>query len=170
MLKQFIKPPVYVFIDVENLFYSQRTLGWLISYEKLRNYFKEECDGDVKIFVYTGVDENNTKQRKFIDMLNANGFIVRTKVVKKIRDDRGNVKKWKASLDIEMALEMYKLNEKFATAVLVSGDSDFAIVLDELKSKKKRVLVMSTRGHISKELLERAKYIDLRRLKNQLKK
>lgn len=27
---------------------------------------------------------------------------------------------------------------------------------------------MSTRGHIAKELLDRAKYIDLRKLKNEL--
>ena len=50
----------------------------------------------------------------------------------------------------------------------VSGDSDFAIVLDKLKYKNKRVLVVSTRGRVAKELLERAKFIDLRKLKNEI--
>ncbi|MBI3442906.1 MAG: NYN domain-containing protein [Candidatus Sungbacteria bacterium] len=43
MLHQFIKGRVYVFIDAENVFYAQRTLGWKISYEKLLQYFKREC-------------------------------------------------------------------------------------------------------------------------------
>ena len=43
MLNKFIKGKVYVFIDVENIFYSQRNLGWKISYEKLMKYFKKEC-------------------------------------------------------------------------------------------------------------------------------
>jgi uncharacterized LabA/DUF88 family protein len=67
-----------------------------------------------------------------------------------------------------MALEMIELVEKFNTAILFSGDSDFAIVLDKLKSRAKRVIVISTRGRIAKELLERAKFIDLRKLKNEI--
>ena len=35
MISQFIKLPVDVFIDVENVFYAQKTLGWRISYQKL---------------------------------------------------------------------------------------------------------------------------------------
>lgn len=132
MLKQYIKPPVYVFIDDENLFYTQRTLKWQISYLKLMNYFKKECGEETKVFIYKGIDENNTRQKKYLDMLSANKFILRTKTVKIINDKRGQ--KWKGSLDIEMALEIFKTKEKYNTAVLVTGDSDFAIVLDEIKA------------------------------------
>lgn len=52
MLHQFIKGKVYVFIDAENVFYAQRTLGWKISYEKLLGYFKRECGDDVKCFIW----------------------------------------------------------------------------------------------------------------------
>ena len=168
MLKQFVKPPVYVFIDAENLFYSQRTLGWQVSYTKLMDYFQGECGDSVKVFVYKGVDENNTKQRKYLDMLVAKKYILRTKTVKVINNKRGQ--KWKGSLDIEMALEIYKTKDKYNTAILVTGDSDFATILDEVKSVGKRVIVMSTRGHVAKELLERAKYIDLRKLKGILQR
>jgi len=51
----------------------------------------------------------------------------------------------------------------------MSGDSDFASLLDELKERRKWVIVMSTRGHISKELLDRAKYLDLRKLKGEIR-
>ena len=83
MLHQFVKGRVYVFIDVENVFYAQRTVGWKISYQQLMAHLKRECGGDVKVFVYSGKDEYNIGQLKFLDMLEMNGYIVRTKVVKK---------------------------------------------------------------------------------------
>jgi uncharacterized LabA/DUF88 family protein len=168
MIKQFIKRPVHVFIDAENLFYTQRTLKWLISYEKLMKYFREECGEDCKIFVYTGIDENNNDQRKFLDMLTANGFIVRTRTVKKFKKSDGRYA-WKNNLDMELAFEMVETKEKYQTAVLISGDGDFAVPIVRIKNAGKRIIVMSTRGHISIELLELAKYIDLRKLKEKIK-
>ena len=168
MIKSLVRGKVYVFIDAENVFYAQRTFGWKISYQKLMKYFRKECGKETKCFIYKGVDEANTKQKKFLDMLDLNGYVVRTKVVKKIKKRDGGYK-WKNNLDIELALEMVELKDNFDTAILMSGDSDFAIVLDKLKKAKKRVLVMSTRGHIARELLERAKFIDLRKLKDILR-
>ncbi len=167
MISKFIKGRVYIFIDAENLFYSQRTLGWKISYEKLMKYFKKECGGDVKCFVYSGRDENNTGQSKFLDMLDINGYIVRTKVIKKIRNREGGYK-WKNNLDIELAFEMVDTKDKYDTAVLVSGDSDFATPIDRIKQSGKRIIIISTRGHIAKELIERAKFLDLRKIKEEI--
>jgi uncharacterized LabA/DUF88 family protein len=53
VIGKFIKGKVYVFIDAANILYSQQTLGWLISYEKLMEYFKAECELG-KAIVYTG--------------------------------------------------------------------------------------------------------------------
>jgi uncharacterized LabA/DUF88 family protein len=167
MLGKFIKGRVYVFIDAENVFYSQRTLGWKISYQKLIHYFNKECGDKVKCFIYSGRGEHNTKQLKFLDMLEINGYIVRTKVVKKIRNREGGYH-WKNNLDIELAFEMDDTKDKYDTAVLVSGDSDFATPIDRIKKTGKRIIVMSTRGHISKELLERAKFLDLRKIKAEI--
>lgn len=166
MIKIFIKKPVYVFIDAENLFYSQRTLGWLISYEKLMTYFKKECGSKTKVFVYTGIDENSLSQRKFLDMLSSKGFIVRTREVKKYLKSDG-MYKWKNNLDMELAFEMVETKDKYNTAILISGDGDFSVPIIRIKKSGKRILVMSTRGHVSKELLELSKYIDLRKLKNE---
>ncbi len=165
MLKNFVKGRVYIFIDAENVFYSQKTLGWKISYEKLMQYFKKECGENVKCFVYTGRDENNSGQLKFLDMLEINGYIVRTKVVKKIKNRQGGYK-WKNNLDLELAFEMVETKEKYDVAVLLSGDSDFSVAIERIKKVGKRIIVMSTRGHISRELLEVSKYVDLRKLKD----
>lgn len=92
MISKYVKGKSYVFVDAENLFYSQRDLDWKISYKKLMQYFKKECGKNVRCFVYTGVDEYNRGQRKFLDMLEINGYIVRTKVVKRIKKDDGRYK------------------------------------------------------------------------------
>jgi len=168
MIGQFVKGRVYVFIDAENVFYSQRTLGWRISYEKLMGYLKKECGDEMKCFIYKGVDEFNTGQRKFLDMLEINGYILRTKVVKRIKDRKSGKEEWKGNLDMELAFEMDDTKEKYDTAVLLSGDSDFAVPIDRIKKAGRRIIVMSTRRRISKELLERAKFVDLRKLKAEI--
>ena len=45
---------------------------------------------------------------------------------------------------------------------------DFAPVIDRIKSLGKRIIVMSVKGHISKELLDRAKYVNLKKLRNSI--
>ena len=56
--------------------------------------------------------------------------------------------------------------EKFNTLVLFSGDSDFDYLIKTLKNKNKKVIVISTKYHIAKELITSGnKYVDLRKLK-----
>ena len=163
MLNQFIKGRVYVFIDAANILYSQQTLGWRVDYQKLKKYFERECD--LKgIFFYTGNVGENHKQGLFLEKLKSFGYQVTAKEVKRIQVGR-NTYEWKGNLDVELALDAYRLMEEFDTLLLFSGDSDFSYLLDLLRQKGKKVIVASTRGHISKELLTRAKYIDLRKLK-----
>lgn len=46
------------------------------------------------------------------------------------------------------------------TAVLLTGDSDFVPLVNFLQSQKKLVVVISTRGHVARELIEVADYFD----------
>ncbi|MBM4401841.1 MAG: NYN domain-containing protein [Candidatus Cloacimonetes bacterium] len=76
---------------------------------------------------------------------------MRTKEVKFIRQVNGSVE-LKGDLDIEIAIDVFESLNEFDTAVLLSGDSDFA----------PKVVVISTRPHISRELARAAdKFIDL---------
>ena len=167
MLNKFVRGNVYVFIDAANTFYAQRSLGWKISYEKLMRYFKKECGENTKCFIYAAYDENKQAEQKFLDMLDINGYILRAKALKKIAL-QGNQNKHKGSLDVELALEMVELADKYDTAILLSGDSDFAPPIDRIKKKNKRIIVMSTKGHISRELIEKAKYVNLKKLKKDI--
>ena len=166
MIGQFVKGRIYVFIDAANIFYSQRTLKWRISYERLKKYFEKECNVG-KIFIYTAQDTKRLNQEKFLRMLKNNGFIIRTKPVKQIRIANG-LYQWKADFDVELTMDMLDHLEQYDSAILLSGDSDFAPVIDRVKKHNKLVVVMSVKGHISKELLERAKYVNLKKLRGEI--
>lgn len=169
MISQFIKGKVYIFIDAANIFYTQRTLGWKISYGKLRQYFKEECGENLGLmFVYTAYDSDRPQQKKFLDMLEINRYIVRTKEVKRIRVAKG-IYEWKGDFDVELSMDVIDNLQKFETAVLLSGDSDFAPVVKRMKDNNKRIIVMSAKHHISRELIHLTdKYINLKKLRDRI--
>jgi len=169
MLRKFIKGKVYVFIDAANIFYTQRTLGWRISYEKLKKYFQNECGENLaKLFVYTATDSDRPQQKKFLDMLAINGYVVRTKEVKRIRIAKG-VYEWKGDFDVELTLDAMDNIKRFDTAILLSGDSDFAPIVKRMKDNSKKVIVMSAKHHISRELIEHSdKYINLKKLRDKI--
>lgn len=166
MISKFIKGKVYVFIDAANILYSQQSLGWRVDYNKLKKYFEKECNLG-KLFFYTGKIGTDHKQNRFIQKMKKYGYIVKTKEVKFIKITLDTYEK-KGDLDVDLAIDVFKHMNEFDTCILMSGDSDFAGLVDELKTRGKRVIVMSTKGHISRELIERAKYINLKKLKDQI--
>jgi uncharacterized LabA/DUF88 family protein len=166
MIRKLVKGKVFVFIDAANIFYAQKTLKWRISYERLRKYFKKECNLG-KCFVYTAFAQEDEGQNRFIKMLKKSGFIVRTKPVKRIRITKG-VYEWKGNFDVELTMDVIDNLSKFKTLILLSGDSDFALLLKRVKEHEKRVIVMSTKDHVAKELLEQAKFVNLKKLKEEI--
>lgn len=166
MIRQFITGRVYVFVDAANILYSQQTLGWRVDYAKLKAYIAQECDLK-EIYFYTGKVGDNYKQQSFLKKLESIGYRVRSKEVKRIRVGR-NIYEWKGNLDTELIIDVLKNVAHFDTCLILSGDSDFASLLDELKAQHKSVVVMSTKGHISRELLERAKYVNIKKLKEYI--
>lgn len=84
MIGKFVKGRVAVFIDASNIFYSQRTLQWNIDYKKLIAYLKSECNL-VGITIYFGKKREDKHQQKFLDMLEINGYEVKTREVNTLR-------------------------------------------------------------------------------------
>jgi uncharacterized LabA/DUF88 family protein len=166
MIGQFTKGRLYVFVDAANILYSQHTLGWRVDYEKLKAYFETECDLR-DIYFYTGRIGADSKQQSFLNKLQSFGYVVKAKEVKRIWVTE-NAFEWKGNLDVELTIDVLKNIANFDTLVLMSGDSDFAALLDNVKEAGKRVIVMSTKGHVAKELLERAKYLNLKKLRGEI--
>ena len=168
MIGKFTQGRVAVFIDAANIFYSQRTLGWRIDFHKLSIYMQDETKL-VGLYYYTGNVGSHEKQSAFIRKLESSKYRVTSKEVKFIKVP-GVSDIPKGNLDIELALDAFRSRDTFDTFILFSGDSDFAYLLDLLKQDGKRVIVVSMRGHIARELIVRAKYIALPKLRSVIEK
>jgi uncharacterized LabA/DUF88 family protein len=106
----------------------------------------------------TGRDDgsNHNKSIFRIDKARKCGFIVKTKEIKMVPhfDDRGKFQGTipKCNFDVEITMDMLTKIETYDTVMLFSGDSDFGGLLQYLKSKGKKVVIISTRRGMSSEL------------------
>lgn len=159
-----------IFIDAANILYSQQSLGWKIDYKKLIKYFKKRTNL-IEAYFYSGKITSNKKQSKFFELMEKFGYKVKTKEVKWIKDSKGKILKGKGNLDIELALDLTHTTENYDIAIIFSGDSDFAPAIDFIKNLEKIVIVISTRGHISKELIQTSNlYLSFDKLEEYIKR
>jgi uncharacterized LabA/DUF88 family protein len=168
MISRFVSGKTFVFIDAANIYHSQKKLGWRIDFLKLKKYFEDNTDLG-RIYYYTAYDADYPKQRKFLDLLEIMGYIVRKKKVKFIKDaekEEGGFHK--GNLDVELTIDAVNNRDDFQSFILFSGDSDFEALLKYLRSFRKNCIVISTKDHISIELIEQAKFIDLKKLRDKL--
>lgn len=165
MIQKHIVGRTVVFIDAANLESSVKHLGWWIDYEKLFSYFKDNTElAGIRHYCVRHDDE---RQDKFFTVLKRTGYKLITKPLKVITEAdkfKGDLRK--ANFDVEIALDAYLLSDSFDTLVLFSGDSDFDYLVRRLREKNKKVIVISTKYHISKELIASCnKYVDLKKLR-----
>lgn len=145
---------VAVFIDAANVIYSLRDLGWQIDYKKLRKFFDTRTDL-VDTYFYIAHFDDDLGRKNLLEMLSRKGFIIRSKPVKNINKHGGGILH-KANCDVELAMDVMTTYQTFDTAVLMSGDSDFLPLIEFLQSNSKKVITISTRGHVAKEVVQAA--------------
>ena len=163
-LKNVIRGRTAVFIDAANLSKSVEAARYKVNYRKLRGYFEKICVLSYLGF-YTVAFESKAHQ-DFLKALRAKRYSVITKALKIIWDHKKSSEVRKANFDVEIAVDALDKQEEFETLVLFSGDSDFDYLVRRLKEKGKRVLVISTRYHIAKELIGSCdKYLDVLKFK-----
>jgi len=168
-INNYLKGKILVVIDAANLESSVKSLGWWIDYIKLKNLFDKNKLVEIRDYCVAHYTDN---QNKFFALLKKNGFKLVTKPLKIINApeiERGDIRK--ANFDVEITIDVLERIEKFDTLVLFSGDSDFDYLVRKLRAKGKNVIVVSTKHHISKELIESSnKYIDLKKLRNLIER
>jgi uncharacterized LabA/DUF88 family protein len=145
---------VVVFIDVANVVYSLRDLRWRIDYKKLQTYFNSQAKL-ADIYFYYSTQKDNNGQANLLALLARKGFKLVVKEVKAIKVKNGAYI-YKGNCDVELAIDTIDLLPAYDTAVLLSGDGDFAPLVKYVQRHGKRVVVISTRGHIARELIQAA--------------
>ena len=147
---------ITIFIDGNNLFHAARSVGVEIDYAKFLNFLRGDSPL-LRAFFYTGVDEKAERQQGFLLWMRRNGYRVVEKELKTYADGTK-----KANLDVEIAVDMLSLADKYDTAVLVSGDEDFSYAINAVAYKGVRVELAGFRSNTSPRLIDVAdQFIEL---------
>jgi uncharacterized LabA/DUF88 family protein len=148
------KQKVYSFIDSQNLNLGVRTLGWRVDYKKFRLYLKNKYGVD-KAFIFIGFVGNN--QKLYTD-LQAAGFILIFKPT--VRYYKGGKQTVKGNVDAELVLHAAAIEfTNYDKAIIVTGDGDFACLMEFLEAKGKLMHVLVPNHKYSKLLKPFSSYI-----------
>lgn len=155
---------VAVFIDAANIIHCYKDTGWKINFKELKKYFESRCTL-VGIYYYSAFFEESVGQKSFFEMLSRKGFILRTKKIRKITNDDGTTT-LKGNCDTDMVVDAVARMREYDTAVIMSGDSDFVSLVNLLRGNNKKVIIVSTRWHVAKDLIDAAShYFDINKFR-----
>ncbi|NPA53020.1 MAG: NYN domain-containing protein [Aquificae bacterium] len=136
---------VAIFIDGANMFHASNYLKLKIDYRKLIEILRRDR-WLLRAYFYTGIPADRNlppeiyqqfkKQQNFLNELSNIGIKVKTMPLK--RTPEGFIEK---GIDILLATDMVSLafRDAYDTAILVSGDSDYVPVVEEIQTLGKRV-------------------------------
>ncbi len=165
------KPKIKIYIDGANMFYTQKKLGWILDWKKVKNLMEKEKEA-LDWRYYVGVKKDDEGMRKYLKYLNAIGFNTFTKPLKKIKISDGQTKYiYKANFDVEITTDILLDKSKMDEIIIFSGDSDFQYLVGKLKDTGLKVIVYSSRKTISWELkLEASEVIYFEDIKERIRR
>jgi uncharacterized LabA/DUF88 family protein len=163
------KPKAIAYIDGSNMFFTQKKLGWLVDWRKVKAYLDARFHL-LELRYYVGIKQGDTGAQNFLDLLTQMGYTPVTKPLKKIKlepPQQGYIHK--ANFDVEMSCDILLAMDRFDHLVLLSGDSDFAYLLQILKKAGKDSTIVCSRSTLSWELkLATNRYIYLEDIKQDV--
>jgi uncharacterized LabA/DUF88 family protein len=142
------------FIDSQNLNLGVRSLDWKIDYKKFRLYLKNKYNV-TEAYMFVGLVANN---QKLYTQLQQDGFILIFKpTVRYFVNGKETVK---GNVDAELVLHATAIQyQNYDKAIIVSGDGDFACLVEFLADHDKLLHVLTPNHKYSKLLKSFAKYI-----------
>ena len=122
---------ISIFVDVQNIYYTCRE-AYRKNFDYNKFWHEVTCSRElIKAFAYA-TDRGDEKQLQFQNILRAIGFTVKLKPMLKRVDGTA-----KADWDVGIALDVYEAAGECDTVVLLSGDGDFSILLQRIKTRFK---------------------------------
>lgn len=141
---------VGVFVDVQNMYYSARALfDQRVDFGEIL----KEAVGErqlVRAIAYV-IRAEKEEESKFFDALEERGYELRIKDL--LRFYGGNEK---GDWDIGISMDVVRMCDKLDAVVLVSGDGDFADLLEYVKGRGCQAEVMAFGSSASSQLREAA--------------
>lgn len=170
------KAVTYVFIDAQNLHlgvkkdvYRNRKKiysGWEIDYKKFYIFLEDKYKAD-GVFLFIGKIDKYKKLYKYLSKI---GYILIFKEVSLY--SKNNKTTYKGNIDTLLVLTAMRLEKKYDSAIIVSGDGDFLCLIDYLFEKKKLKRLLIPNREFYSHLLHRHKNITdfISNFKNKIKK
>ena len=127
LLRPSLMKKIAVFADVQNIYYTTRqAYGKQFNYRKL--WQKIEAQGDIVCAYAYAIERGDNQQQKFQEMLKHVGFDVKLKPF--IQRSDGSAK---GDWDVGITIDVMEQAAHVDTVILLTGDGDFAILLDKVK-------------------------------------
>lgn len=162
--KEHLFGKVAVFIDAANIIHCYKDTKWKIDFKKLKKYFESKCTL-IGIYYYSAYFEESAGQKSLFEMLSRKGFVLRVKKIRKILNDDGTIT-LKGNCDTDIVVDAVARMKEYDTAILMSGDSDFVSLANLLTGNGKKVIIISTRWHVAKDLINAANhYFDINKFR-----
>lgn len=139
-----------ILVDAANIYHCGNELGVKVNYDQLLPGLQAGFESS-QVWFYTGLKSGDFRQQRFLASLRQQGYQVVTKRV--VRHEDG---KEKANLDVELALDMVKLADRYSHILLLSGDGDLACAVKVARQKGAGVEVISFRSRTSQDLIRAA--------------
>jgi uncharacterized LabA/DUF88 family protein len=143
---------VALFVDGANTDGAARAAGYFVDFRKAREFFVGHATFYAAFYYVADFTASDPLQLRFFDFLSHAGYIVRRRPVKVIHDQETGERIIKGNLDTEIVLDMLNTVDNYDVAFLFSGDSDFERAVELLRSRGRRLFVVSARGPLSREL------------------
>jgi uncharacterized LabA/DUF88 family protein len=144
----------YAFIDSQNLNLGVRASGWHIDYRKFRLYLRNKYHVG-QAFVFIGLVSDN--QQLYTELQEAGFILVFKPTVQYFENGKQTVK---GNVDAELVLHAAAIQySNYDKAVIVSGDGDFACLIEFLAGKRKLLHVLTPNHHYSTLLKPFAQYV-----------
>lgn len=132
----------------------------------LRDKLKDKKASEAEIVVVG----KHLQRAKFYRKLKEFGYTLVLKPVKVYRDEEGNTTK-KANCDVDMTFDLMRLEKEYKDVLVLTGDGDFAVVLNYLKNSGKRVTILARGERTAREIRQLAgsNFRDFNYLREMLK-
>ncbi|WP_068547389.1 NYN domain-containing protein [Thalassotalea crassostreae] len=122
---------VAIFVDVQNIYYTCRQ-GFNRSFDYNAFWAYASSTHDIVMANAYAIDSNNEKQRQFQNILRAIGFEVKLKPYIQRKDGSA-----KGDWDVGITLDAIEAGPIADKIILLSGDGDFDLLVNKLRSKHK---------------------------------
>lgn len=155
----------YSGIDVDQ--YKEE--GKEVDLEKLVTYYENELLKKEKTEEEKALLGKHLEKAKFYRDLDKFGYELRIKPTKVFTSTEGTTTT-KANCDVDLTFDMMRYMSQYNEAVVLSGDGDFAPILEYLKRKKKKIWLLARSERTAREMRELAgkDFVDFKSIRKEI--